>query len=948
MQFYSNFPAFKTQATGFLDKIQSLLAAFPGAAPAPPGTFKDTVDAQEWTTNLLDDTLARVDDAVADAKRANDQKKGGAAVTKDSAAAAAAVATTSGPSAPMAKHRPVTQQGFISYMQSTLQEKPQALFDPPMDNSNVPFVHNFNNIKAYIDVQAAKEAATAALAADQPVPHPLQAQLDALTYPDWQVAVPDTAHQYKLFEETPFAFIDTLSELEAVAARLSQAQEIAVDLEAHNYRSFQGFCCLMQLSTREEDLIIDVIALRAHIGPLLAPIFANPGIVKVLHGSDGDIVWLQRDFGIYMSNLFDTGQAARVLNYPGHGLGYMLDRLCGFKADKRWQLADWRLRPLSDDALHYARADTHYLLHCYDRVRQELAQIGHISAISPHLVVDLPMGNPGGALGTVLERSRQLCLQMYEKELLKKDSFMALYDRINKNFNDEQMSVFCALYEWRDKIARDEDESFGYILSRAQLITLAETRPITVAELSRVLGKGAAQVQRRAKEVLALMALAKRDTKLAKEIREAWREKVGERVFMPGRGRGIEVLPDMAAAAAAAFASIPPPPPPPAPAAAALEVVPQEAITTQQPSTGGLKPRAIKPLNGGPATIGSSGLLGGPAPPAAPAVAGGLKPRAVVPLGGPTSTPNSTTAAPKLAVTGASSLFGSLLSSNGNGISSARLGKLPALGYGAVAPVAAFAAPVATTQQEGVALAGTRAVEKESEIAISKEATAAEKKAAVRAAMNQLAADQAVEDAPEEGEILLEVAPAGEEEPKELEELEDFMPLALSDKYGLKRKKKRQQGQQGLGKPKKQRSEKNIDERTKEIFKELGLEGGPEEEKIEGDGDEDAAEAVDYAAAAAKYDFGIVNPHARRENGGRGRGARGRGRGGGGGGRGRGAGGGGGRGRGGRSKGKGDDDGGTIPEGRFNPYAALDMSGIKGGKRSAVYVRSGNRSAGFK
>ena len=28
-------------------------------------------------------------------------------------------------------------------------------------------------------------------------------------------------------------------------------------------------------------------------GPALAPIFANPEVVKVLHGSDSDVVWLQ-------------------------------------------------------------------------------------------------------------------------------------------------------------------------------------------------------------------------------------------------------------------------------------------------------------------------------------------------------------------------------------------------------------------------------------------------------------------------------------------------------------------------------------------------------------------------------------------------------------------------------------------------------------------------------
>lgn len=34
---------------------------------------------------------------------------------------------------------------------------------------------------------------------------------------------------------------------------------------------------------------------------------------QVLHGADSDVLWLQRDFGLYLVNMFDTGQASRVL-----------------------------------------------------------------------------------------------------------------------------------------------------------------------------------------------------------------------------------------------------------------------------------------------------------------------------------------------------------------------------------------------------------------------------------------------------------------------------------------------------------------------------------------------------------------------------------------------------------------------------------------------------------
>jgi hypothetical protein len=46
-------------------------------------------------------------------------------------------------------------------------------------------------------------------------------------------------------------------------------------------RSFQGFTCLMQLSSRTKDWVVDCLALRNQLGPALAPIFADPSVVKV-------------------------------------------------------------------------------------------------------------------------------------------------------------------------------------------------------------------------------------------------------------------------------------------------------------------------------------------------------------------------------------------------------------------------------------------------------------------------------------------------------------------------------------------------------------------------------------------------------------------------------------------------------------------------------------------
>lgn len=74
------------------------------------------------------------------------------------------------------------------------------------------------------------------------------------------------------------SYVDTEEGLAALLERLQGVREVAVDLENHSKHSFQGFCCLMQLSTREEDFLLDALALRSHLGPALAPLFADPQV----------------------------------------------------------------------------------------------------------------------------------------------------------------------------------------------------------------------------------------------------------------------------------------------------------------------------------------------------------------------------------------------------------------------------------------------------------------------------------------------------------------------------------------------------------------------------------------------------------------------------------------------------------------------------------------------
>ena len=64
----------------------------------------------------------------------------------------------------------------------------------------------------------------------------------------------------------------------------------------------------------------------------------------MFHGADSDIEWLQRDFSLYIVNMFDTYQASKLLSFSRHSLAYLLKHYCSVEADKQYQLADWRIR----------------------------------------------------------------------------------------------------------------------------------------------------------------------------------------------------------------------------------------------------------------------------------------------------------------------------------------------------------------------------------------------------------------------------------------------------------------------------------------------------------------------------------------------------------------------------------------------------------------------------
>ncbi|KAL8640405.1 MAG: hypothetical protein Q9228_002674 [Teloschistes exilis] len=374
--------------------------------------------------------------------------------------------------------------------------KPQRLFNTvPKNDETTPF-KPLLQLKPNAAVPLQDSLVTAiGLHGSTHYKHPYETEIAQSTYPDPAFVQSDPI-PYLPFESTTAIWVDTPEAVQDMLQHLKAAKEIAVDLEHHDLHSYVGLVSLMQISTREKDWIVDTLVPWREDLQVLNEVFTDPRIIKVsynsrsqprlsdaveqvFHGSNCDIVWLQRDLGLYVVSLFDTYHASKLLGYPRHGLAHLLQRFTDYVSDKRYQMADWRMRPLPQQMFDYARSDTHFLLFIYDNMRNELLMKSDITIAH------------GNLINNVHELSKAEALQRYERNFYDLEAgygangWNSLLKSTPGTFTRDQFAVYRAIHAWRDAVARTEDESINHILSNQALATIAREMPTEPSALLR-------------------------------------------------------------------------------------------------------------------------------------------------------------------------------------------------------------------------------------------------------------------------------------------------------------------------------------------------------------------------------------------------------------------------------------------------------------------------------
>jgi ribonuclease D len=277
----------------------------------------------------------------------------------------------------------------------------------------------------------------------------------------------------------PPIWVDTKAGFRVMLANLQGEPELAVDTESNSLYVYEEQVCLIQISVPGADYLIDPLALDDISG--LGPLFADPGVLKVLHGAEYDMAVLERDFRFAFKNLFDTMWASRILGWSAHGLGDLLAERFGVHMNKKFQRANWGIRPLPPAQLDYARLDTHYLLALYRIQKEELDETGR-----------WPQAE---------HRFAELAKVRWQPRDFQSDDFWRLPGV--RDLDDRGRGVLRELYIYREQRARAENRPVFRVISNKALLMMSERRPADFRELQQIQGISPRMVKKYGRALLA-------------------------------------------------------------------------------------------------------------------------------------------------------------------------------------------------------------------------------------------------------------------------------------------------------------------------------------------------------------------------------------------------------------------------------------------------------------
>ncbi|MFK7996420.1 MAG: ribonuclease D [Granulosicoccus sp.] len=280
-------------------------------------------------------------------------------------------------------------------------------------------------------------------------------------------------------------YIDTVDALVHLCTRLRKCPYIAIDTEFLRERTYRPELCLVQVKYEDILACIDTIAIDQL--DALVDLLMDESVVKVFHAASQDLEIFYLLCKAVPKPIFDTQIAAPLLGY-GEQIGYgnLVKEHLGIELAKTHTRADWTRRPLPAKQIAYALDDVIYLEQLYVDMNRQLTELDRVSWLQPEFA---EWENPARYDQPAGERWKKV--------------------RNIQRFKGEALAIIQAMTKWREIKARELNQPRNWLLKDDIILTLAQQRPDSDAELGHIRSLDKKTRERFGNELLTIIADAR-------------------------------------------------------------------------------------------------------------------------------------------------------------------------------------------------------------------------------------------------------------------------------------------------------------------------------------------------------------------------------------------------------------------------------------------------------
>lgn len=263
-----------------------------------------------------------------------------------------------------------------------------------------------------------------------------------------------------------FIYITSEEQLEIESKKWNETNVLGIDTEGeNNFHHYGSYLSIIQLSDGKDDWIIDILELKKRNSNMkyIIDFLENKNIEKIFHDVSFDLRILQQEFNCRTRNLFDTYLALMILGEKNNNLANVLEKNFNVKKEKKYQKADWTIRPIKTDMLKYAVGDSKYLIELKIILEKKL-----------------------------LEKNR---LEWAKEEFLKleNNNFTIQEQNIfgikgSKELDDIQRGILNELFLFRERLAKKADRPVHFIINNERMIEIVKNPPKNNFELQNLKG----------------------------------------------------------------------------------------------------------------------------------------------------------------------------------------------------------------------------------------------------------------------------------------------------------------------------------------------------------------------------------------------------------------------------------------------------------------------------